>query len=228
MYLSRVTLRSINDSVNESNSEFNPLQQSIYSVHQHLWQLFTDQPRRQFLFRQEIGAAGSPLLYVLSETAPQSHGISNRWEIESKCFQPKIYDGQKLAFSVRINPTICITDPKGKQRRHDVLMHAKHQQRQTQLDDEQKELLVKEAARNWLCNQRRLEQWGIYLDVRPDVESYTQHSSKKKSGQLIQFSTIDYQGILTVTDTNKFLSQYSQGFGRAKAFGCGLMLIKSL
>jgi CRISPR system Cascade subunit CasE len=37
---------------------------------------------------------------------------------------------------------------------------------------------------------------------------------------------MDFRGILTVTDTEKFTDTLMQGLGKAKAFGCGLMLIR--
>ena len=80
----------------------------------------------------------------------------------------------------------------------------------------------------WFSNEKRLVQWGITLDVLPNVHSYTQHKSKKKNGNFIQFSSVDLEGIITVTEPEKFLQQYFKGFGRAKALGCGLMLIRAV
>ncbi|WP_225391738.1 type I-E CRISPR-associated protein Cas6/Cse3/CasE, partial [Escherichia coli] len=39
-------------------------------------------------------------------------------------------------------------------------------------------------------------------------------------------SSVDYTGMLTVTDPGLFLQRLSQGYGKSRAFGCGLMLIK--
>ena len=44
----------------------------------------------------------------------------------------------------------------------------------------------------------------------------------------MSFATIEIEGALTVTDVPTFLSSITQGFGGAKAYGCGLMLIKRL
>lgn len=41
-----------------------------------------------------------------------------------------------------------------------------------------------------------------------------------------QFGILDMTGALEVTDPAVFLARLAQGFGRAKAFGCGLMLIR--
>ena len=42
----------------------------------------------------------------------------------------------------------------------------------------------------------------------------------------MSFSTLDFDGILTVNDPAAFLLALSRGFGAAKAYGCGLMLIR--
>ena len=40
------------------------------------------------------------------------------------------------------------------------------------------------------------------------------------------FATMDFNGILDVRDPVKLLTGLAQGFGAAKAYGCGLMLIR--
>ena len=42
----------------------------------------------------------------------------------------------------------------------------------------------------------------------------------------IRFSVLDFTGVLEVRDPAAFLAAIARGFGRAKAFGCGLMLIR--
>jgi CRISPR system Cascade subunit CasE len=48
----------------------------------------------------------------------------------------------------------------------------------------------------------------------------------KKGDEDISFLSVDYSGILKVTDPEKFTAALTTGIGRAKAFGCGLLLIK--
>ena len=52
------------------------------------------------------------------------------------------------------------------------------------------------------------------------------HHSKRK-GQP-QFGILDFLGTIEVTEPDQFLEALHRGFGRAKAFGCGLMLIRRL
>ncbi|OCA55000.1 type I-E CRISPR-associated protein Cas6/Cse3/CasE [Photorhabdus namnaonensis] len=224
MYLSKVVLR-------QSSQTANILAKmganGVYTSHQLLWKLFSSDEKRQFLFREESGIIGLPVFYVLSRTSPQTQ--SPLFEVETKAFYPQLQAGQRLAFKLRVNPTICITDSAGKRRRHDVLMHAKFMARQQGETNQGKiKAVMDDAARNWLLNSRRMQQWGIQFDNLLDVEGYTQHRSVKKHGQKIQFSSVDFQGLLTVTNDELYLEQYAKGFGRAKAMGCGLMLIRSV
>lgn len=189
----------------------------VYAIHQMLWQLFTNDEQRLFLFRQE-STPQKALFYVLSQNAPAHHP---EFVVQSKAFLPKLHSGQKLAFNLRANPTVSI---EGK--RHDVLMHAKQQARAQGQPEEHAWNTMERAAQNWLCSKPRLLKWGVSLDMLPVVDSYVQHRSRKKSGQDISFSSVDYQGVLTVIDVERFWQQYCQGFGRAKALGCGLMLIR--
>jgi CRISPR system Cascade subunit CasE len=41
-----------------------------------------------------------------------------------------------------------------------------------------------------------------------------------------QFGILDMTGSITITDPATFLERLAQGFGRAKSFGCGLMMIR--
>ncbi|OTA16875.1 type I-E CRISPR-associated protein Cas6/Cse3/CasE [Xenorhabdus vietnamensis] len=224
MYLSKVTLRP---SVYHIQALSRQTKNDVYSSHQLLWQLFTEQQERNFLFREEINLNGRPEFFVLSTTTPMVN--SPRFQIQTKPFAPQLHNGQKLAFKLRMNPTVCLTDKDSrKQQRHDVLMHAKRQAQDSDISADEIESLMIQAAQTWIQDEKRLANWGIRFDFTPDIERYTQHRSFKTSGQKVAFSSVDYQGVLTLSDSELFLEQYCKGFGRAKSFGCGLMLIRAL
>ena len=42
----------------------------------------------------------------------------------------------------------------------------------------------------------------------------------------LRAGVLDLEGLLEIRDPERFLAALAQGFGRAKAFGCGLMLIR--
>ncbi|MGY6275374.1 type I-E CRISPR-associated protein Cas6/Cse3/CasE [Methylomonas sp. MgM2] len=47
-----------------------------------------------------------------------------------------------------------------------------------------------------------------------------------KKGQKSCFSSVDFCGELQITDPEKFRQTLFNGLGRAKAFGCGLLMVK--
>ncbi|MDB2387389.1 type I-E CRISPR-associated protein Cas6/Cse3/CasE [Shewanella sp.] len=223
MYLSKVTLAP---SCDMANILLKLQRNGAYSSHQLLWQLFTQEEQRQFIFRQEQAVNGLPTFFVLSLNEPSLN--SDIFQVKSKEFEPKLHEGQRLAFKLRVNPTICITDTNGHSKRHDVLMHAKYQMKHENGTIVDVKRHMDQAAHQWICDEKRLEHWGMQLDSLPEIEAYTQHKTLKKLGHRLQFSSVDFQGVLTLTQPEKFLSQYANGFGRAKALGCGLMLIRSI
>jgi len=222
MYLSKVQLSPSHQSAKELISLDG---MGVYTSHQLLWQLFRQQDERGFLFREEQYHQGMPEYYVLSNIPPQlDHPILR---VNTKPFNPQLGVGQQLAFTLRANPTICVKDGAGKSKRHDVLMHAKSQfQQLKQTPGMGIQDVMNNAAQTWIGDEKRLKRWGIQLNAVPEVLRYTQHRSHQKAGQKITFSSVDYHGILTVADPMLFLQQHSMGFGRAKGFGCGLMLIR--
>ena len=222
MFLSKVTLQH---TAQASGELAKLMRNGAYSAHQLLWNLFRDQEKREFIFREEVGLGGRPEFFVLSTAKPTTDNTV--LSVQAKQFQPQLVSGQRLGFKLRVNPTLCITDSEGKSRRHDVLMHAKKQlaagatQSSTDLA-----IVMQQAAHGWIADEQRLTSWGVQLDALPEMVSYTQHKSKKRTGQQVQFSSVDFQGVLTVKQPEVFLAQYIKGFGRAKALGCGLMLIR--
>ena len=218
MYFSRVTLK-----LNRLPYVMQQKMQNSgpYAIHQWLWQLFPNQEKRCFLFREERIGKGYQY-YLLSEIAPLTN--HELFLVETKPYQPKLTVGMKLIFSLRANPVVF---KNGK--RSDVMMNAKYLAKQQGLDNEIK-IRQNEAAINWLIKQS--ESRGFSLSTNDQqldctVINYTQEQFIKKSNlKPITYSSVDYQGVLTVTDVDLFLNTIYQGVGKSKGFGCGLFLVK--
>ena len=218
MYFSRVTLK-----LNRLPYVMQQKMQNSgpYAIHQWLWQLFPNQEKRCFLFREERIGKGYQY-YLLSEIAPLTN--HELFLVETKPYQPKLTVGMKLIFSLRANPVVF---KNGK--RSDVMMNAKYLAKQQGLDNEIK-IRQNEAAINWLIKQS--ESRGFSLSTNDQqldctVINYTQEQFIKKSTlKPITYSSVDYQGVLTVTDVDLFLNTIYQGVGKSKGFGCGLFLLK--
>ncbi|ATJ84513.1 type I-E CRISPR-associated protein Cas6/Cse3/CasE [Halomonas beimenensis] len=228
MYLSRVRV-DLNGL--SRGALFEIMGGGAYAAHQLLWRLFPEhQGQRPFLFRQEMdepeeGGAprGLPLFYVLSDREPVP--IPGLLEAQCKPFSPTLEAGERLAFRLRANPTVAKSVAGKRGQRADVLMAAKYpfeagKERTSQACIE----AMDDAARQWLAE--RAESWGFRLPVEPEVGAYRQHALPKDKGRPIRFSSVDYEGLLEVADPGRLIETLAQGIGRAKAFGCGLMLIR--
>ncbi|WP_419659278.1 CasE: CRISPR system CASCADE complex protein CasE/Cas6 [Desulfosarcina variabilis str. Montpellier] len=225
MYFSRV---SIDAKSADPEDLVALLKGDVYNVHQIIWRLFPEdqEAKRDFLFRREV-ANGWPFFYLVSERKPQP--LSGLVRVESKTYQPKLHNGQQLAFSLRINPVITKKAADGKKRyRHDIVMNAKHSLKASsisQMDCSAGELQHTVGIK-WLGE--RAEKLGFGFDpenVR--IYGYQQHRfTSKKQKDKIQFSVLDYNGLLMVTESDRFYRTLMKGIGRAKAFGCGLMLVR--
>ena len=211
MYLSKITLYT---------SQLLPAQllqlvdRGEYVMHQWLWELFPGGQDRQFLYRREE-LQGAFRFFVLSLQPPVESDI---FDIQYRAFAPTLSVGQTLRFSLRANPTVCKAG-----KRHDLLMEAKRQVR-GQVDGPDVWSYQQQAAQDWLARQG--EQNGFSLR-EVNVDAYRQQQVvRAKSRQIIQFSSVDYSGVLVVNDQKLFLQRLVQGYGKSRAFGCGLMLIK--
>lgn len=188
--------------------------------HRLIWTLFADSPdrRRDFLWRAE----GAGRFTLLSQRPPTASRVFEAPEM--KAFAPVLMPGDRLAFALRANAT---RDRAGsaKGRRVDVVMHALH-------DVPPKDraasrmTLAQDAASEWLTGQ------GARAGFVPEevivgdysVAALPSHTGRRK-GQP-QYGILDLTGVLRVTDPAAFLARLGQGFGRARGFGCGLMLIR--
>ena len=225
MYLSKVSFKH---SQFAREQLIKQLQNGAYTSHQLVWQLFPDQPdkKRDFLFREErIGASIG--FYLLSSEPPSA--AQELFDVQTKPFNPVLTQGMKLGFRLTANPTVSkkLNPDDKRSKRFDVMMHAKKQlQQQGETDKKRIQQAMTEAAQGWLMDEKRQRDFGFRIDIVPDIVASEQHHTAKKGIKgSIQFTSVDYQGVLTVTDPELFKAKLYEGIGRAKAFGCGLMLI---
>ena len=107
-------------------------------------------------------------------------------------------------------------------------MHALHSVPKEQRI-EQRAALVQSAGRYWLESQASrsgfelLQSDGDDENLRIDGYEQLRFTRIGKTGKI---SVLEFDGQLRVTDSALFLSKINSGFGRARAFGCGLMLIR--
>lgn len=202
-----------------------------YAEHQWLWRLFaaTEGTARDFLFRRS-DVDGLPRYYAVSSRVPTQ--IPNAWQVKTTAYDPQLHVGDRLRFELRANPVVT-HGRDGKSKRHDVVMEAKkrllaergfvHWKDWRSADKPPLYQLVHETCAHWLA--RRAERAGFSVDDQSlVVEGYTQNSEKRD--RQLRFSSVDFSGELVVTDPQALAAALRDGIGHAKAFGCGLLLVR--
>jgi CRISPR system Cascade subunit CasE len=226
-----------------------------YADHQWLWErVFAapDRTPRDFLFRRlDGGVAGR--FYAVSARAPRTDVPG--WEVRLKRYEPRPKAGERLHFDLRANPVVSrggspqldrgvppalratehADSARRKVARHDVVMDAKkrllaerglkHWQDWTGADKPPLYELAREGCGRWLVSRGHTHGFALDEDSLR-VEAYMQH--RGKSGDRLRFSSVDLSGVLTVLDSERFRGALTQGVGHAKAFGCGLLLVRRL
>jgi CRISPR system Cascade subunit CasE len=204
---------------------------NAYADHQWIWKLFPSPPGtpRDFLFRREV-QSGLPRYYMVSQREPQAE--DHAWRVLSRPYKPQLQAGMRLTFSLRANPVVAGHNEQGKHVRHDVVMQTKtkllrerglRHWNDWQGDDKPPlQALIFSACTAWLTAQAGRNGFEVVADSL-SVDAYTQHRGKKAE---IQFSTVDFGGELIVSDAAHLTAALCSGIGRAKAFGCGLLLVR--
>ena len=185
------------------------LSRGAYGRHQLIWDAFPNGDRPLF---REIDQLQ---FLVVSDTPPNPD--RRGWRIDTKKYTPRVKEGMRLEFSLRANATVC-RDGK----RHDIVKDVRIQKLKQGNEYLPSALdTANEIGPQWLARQG--EQKGFAL-IHSVVTGMRQHKTKNK----IKFTTLDFNGVLSVTDPQEFVTTLYTGIGRAKAFGAGLLLVKPL
>jgi CRISPR system Cascade subunit CasE len=181
--------------------------------------------RTAFLWRE---AETGRKFYTLG---PRPADSSDFFRIETKPFAPAFRPGDHLAFDLRLNATVARKGELGRRSsRSDVAMdRMRAEEAAAQLvgaeiaGRAERRLKAAEAASaEWLSRVGARDGFslrGVKLDAYR-VETLPRRGRSAKIG------VCDLRGVLEVTDGGRFLARVLAGFGRAKAFGCGLMLLR--
>lgn len=172
-----------------------------YAWHQVIWKSFPDQdgePRR-FLFRTDDAGRHFRLL-VLSKIPPENIELGH-WH--SKTVSPSFLSHPFYRFEIKANPT----------------MRRSSDRRRLGIYSEEK-------LHQWIEN--KAEQNGFNIEPRsltigsPIDEIFVRNKIRGKH------VSVDFQGILQVTDRCKFQSAFQNGIGSAKSFGYGMLMLQPM
>ena len=184
--------------------------------HRLIWTAFSDarDRPRDFLWRYD----GKNRFYTLSARPPRPNDLFGEPAIKS--FEPNLAVGDRLRFVLRANAT---KTTRGK--RVDVVMDLLHDE-PPEKRAEKRMQLAQVAGETWMARQGETKGFRPLETV---VEGYSVvelgHETKKRANRP-HLGILDLSGTLTVTNPTRFLTSVAQGFGRAKAWGCGLMMIR--
>lgn len=163
------------------------------------------------LHRVDVGQQGVTVLVqslVEPEWAPLADAAQGRYLLEPpplpKSFEPTFAAGRLFRFRLRANPTV-------KKKRE-----GREQGNRVPLKEESQQL-------DWL--QRKAEQGGFRL-VHALVSRDEQQKDWVRDGearQRLTLYTVQFDGVLQVTEPERLRETLRSGIGPAKAFGCGLL-----
>jgi CRISPR system Cascade subunit CasE len=197
--------------------------------HRLIWTLFGDgaDRTRDFLWR----ADGRGQFFTLSARPPLANDLFSPPEVKE--FAPDLRKGDRLHFALRANATrdqaalsrLSADQRRGKSRRVDLVMDLlrtvpKGERAPVRMAKAQ------EAGSAWM--QRQGAAKG-FAPVEVAVEDYRVLRVPRGAGGKGRGAThgvMDLAGVIEVTDPALLLPALAGGFGRAKAWGCGLMLIR--
>jgi CRISPR system Cascade subunit CasE len=223
LYLSRLRLEPRHHLVQRALAD-------CHALHQHLMTGLptaeTGQARAQYgvLYRIDVDrGSGIPTLLVQTAVRPDWTRIGQSGLLRERAAEPKeiaaayetIAPGQRLRFRLRANPTRRVNRS-----------HAGSDR----LAGKRVELRDEESQRTWLT-EGKADQCGfrvLDLQVRPgDALGAKQGGWRREDEQRrkLTFGTVVFDGVLEVTDAERFRAALRQGIGSGKAYGFGLLSV---
>jgi CRISPR system Cascade subunit CasE len=222
LYLSRISLRDDPSVATLGAILFDTSGRHRSEVSRRLvWTLFADRADRprDFLWREDAARR----FYVLSHRLPEDR--HQLFIVETKAFEPTLSRGDKLVFSLRANATI--SRPRGDTRagkRDDVVMAALSAIPSSGRAEARSEIIRREGL-VWLRRQG-LAAGFDFNDRDIAVDGYEPLTIRGNGKSALKLSVIEFDGKLTVRDPDSFVAKVARGFGRGRAFGLGLMLLR--
>lgn len=229
LHLSRLTLRH----TPEIAPLINVLQPAARAErnetdHRLIWSAMPEEVQRKY---GQSSSAHAPFLWRRDEgrgryyvLGPEPSRHSNLFDVESKPFEVNLSPGDRLQFVLRVNATVDRRSGgrDGKRERSDVAMDLLHAVGKSERAGRRQEIAAR-AAKEWLAARSKTGGFSLEALHLDGYRAVVIRRNPKKPGRIGVF---DLRGLLTVTDPTAFVARISGGFGRAKAFGCGLMLIR--
>jgi CRISPR system Cascade subunit CasE len=224
-----------------------------YELHRTLWRLFPETAERDFLFRvhESFSTRSTTIeISIVSKTKPHFDLLKGLIAAEqSREYQPKLKQGDKLHFEIycvlsdslraestdrkmrsrgrKVDPVVKALFPlKGEARSNERLAWVAGTSEADEIDG-MPIFQPAKLASHWLAP--RLKKVGFSLDLSTArVRQYEQDKflGRKSSEHEIRYSTALFDGQVVIDDPTLAMTTLTNGFGRGKALGCGLMFVR--
>jgi len=210
MYLSQLLLNPHNRQVQREVG--NP-----YQLHRTLMRGFpADLPAdERVLYRLEMQAGtGGLTLLVQSihqpDWSPLESAGQGRYLLQSpeapKRFQPELPAETKLYFRLRANPTV-------------------KKQREGHKNSNRVPIVHEEKQDAWLQQKADLHGFRILQSRTSGDDRLSDWIRRGEESHRLRLYTVQFDGLLEITDADVFAQTLATGIGPARAFGCGLLSI---
>lgn len=182
-----------------------------YGLHKAVYSLFPDIRSAEekqdntpsgFLYADQGGDYKSRKILLLSNRQPMAQIEGQYGEVQSKLISADFLQHDIYRFKVVVNPT--------------------------RRDNASRKLIPvkgREAIAQWFI-KRAQQSWGFKVVASQlQVDRIDVLQFKDKAQRSITLAQAQVQGVLQVGDHQQFVQSFSQGIGRGRAFGCGLLQI---
>jgi CRISPR system Cascade subunit CasE len=182
-----------------------------YSLHRVVYSLYKDirSPDQKqvstasgILYADQGGDYRGRKILMLSNREPMEKVDGQHGEVLSKLIPENFLEHEQYRFKVIINPTCR--------------------------DSASRKLVAvrgREEVAQWFA-QRATASWGFEVIPRHlQVDKIEVLQFKDKHLRQVTIGQAHIQGLLRITDKQQFTCSFTQGIGRARAYGCGLLQI---
>lgn len=198
-----------------------------YQLHSTLCRAFSDPdhkcPDSEFLWRLEPEINSNGCSYILVQSRSRSDwtriGVQG-WiakadppiDLKERLKLASLKTGQRFRFRLRANP--CVSRDGKRQ----GLMRVEEQESWVERKGKQHGFSLPHLA-SFYCSESSLER----VDVRIAHEQMLR--GKQHSGNAIRIFSVLYDGILTITEPDRFMDALQSGIGHGKVMGLGLLSV---
>jgi CRISPR system Cascade subunit CasE len=183
-----------------------------YEIHRSLWKLFPKDgdARRDFLFHVVRSDQTRAEILMQSGKEPEKSSAMTQ-VLASKQYRPAFAAGYRLRFLLHANPIKMINDEGGRK-------NARGETKKCRVP-----LIREDDQRSWIARKLRDAASLEILVIDPASPLRFRKAKENRAGKI---QPVIFQGILTVENAEAITEMIKNGVGPAKAFGCGLMLVR--